>query len=332
MKRISVLIPHYLSYRWIAACIWHFKQYPLSIDHELIVCDNSMGHPSIKALTETSLGEGVRVVSGDPDLPSHGHGYELCAAVADGDWFFTAENDSFPTRHGWFEQYVKDAGEGCELIGPLMPMASGRYIHPAGACVSRRAVDQAKAWQDRNKDWFHCNEAGLELKVSDWGCHVTAHKDWLQQKEMSDALAQKIENWRKAEAWQEMRSFDTDTLQSYAGRIGITNWSPLPEKSYYLKIGYEAGQWLSYFCSSHGIKVKQSELHIEWMPGRHGRQASWSRVNGGFIHIWAGSSSLLNGLDQSVKTHKAQQAEHWFGFLPENLRTEITLLEEKYKA
>lgn len=331
MRKVSILIPHYLSWKWIAACIHQFKTYPPSIPHEIIVCDNSMGHPSIKSLTETSLGEGVTIVQGDIQLPSHGHGYEICSSVADGDWYFTAENDSFPTRHGWFEEYVKAAGEGFELIGPYMPMASGKYIHPAGACISRRAVEQAKTWQQAHQSWWHCDSAAITLGTADWGFHVTAHNSWLANKEpIPEDLRKKMENWRKAEVWQEHRCFDEDTLQSYGGRTEIKNWEPQFGKLYYNKIGFEAGQWLSYYCQAHGIPVKRAELHIEWMPGREGRQAAYSTVYGGFTHVWAGSSSLLVGLEQPVRDYKNAQAEHWFSQVPENIRKQILELEAKH--
>lgn len=336
MKRIAILVPHYLSPKWLAACVWQFKQYPFSIDHELIVCDNSPGHWSIKALTETELGDGVKVVSGDSDLPSHGQGYWKCweAASKDCDFAFTAENDSFPTRHGWSEPWIKAVGEGYELVGPYMPMASGKYVHPAGACISRRALEQAKTWQEAHKNWSFCPGAAIAFGLSDQGYHAVV--DGLTMLEkcpplVSNSRYQEVLNWRRAEAWQEMRSFDEDTFQNYGQRTGITNWEPLPGKYAYLKIGYEAGQWLSYYCDSHGIKVKHADLHIEWMPGREGRQAAYSTVYGGFTHIWAGSSSLLQGLEQPVKDLKQQQAEHWFSQVPENIRKQIIDLEENHK-
>lgn len=334
MRKISIIIPHYLSFRWIAACIHQFKTYPPSIDHEIIVCDNSMGHPSIMALTGTPLGEGIKIVQGDPDLPSHGHGYEICASEATGDWFFTAENDSFPTRHGWFEEYVKAAGEGYELIGPYMPMASGKYVHPAGAAISRRAVEQAKTWRDKWHGWRFSPSSAMRWGTADWPYHVVISETVLEKRHniipMPDDLLKDIKNWRKAEAWQEMRSFDEDTLQNYGSRTGIRNWEPIPGKSIYNKIGYEAGQWLSYYCDSHGIKVKHADLHIQWMPGREGRQAAYSTVYGGFTHIWAGSSSLLQGLEQPVRDFKNAQSTEWFNRVPEDIRRHILKLEAEH--
>jgi hypothetical protein len=334
LRKISILIPHYLSWKWIAACIHQFRTYQPSIDHEIIVCDNSMGHPSIKALTDTPLGEGVAIVQGDAELPSHGHGYEICAREAVGDWFFTAENDSFPTRHGWFEEYVKAAGEGYELIGPKMPMASGSYIHPAGACISRRAVDQAKTWQAAHKGWKFVPSSAVRLGSAEWPYHVVASDTVLEKlynmSPMPEDMYRDIKNWQKAEVWQEMRSFDEDSLSSYGQRTGIRNWEPVPGKSLYNKIGYEAGQWLSYYCSAHGIKVKEAGLVIDWMPGRHGRQAAFSTVYGGFTHIWAGSSSLLKGLDDEVRNFKNAQAENWFAQVPEDIRQHIIKLEAEH--
>lgn len=328
MRKLSILIPHYLSFKWIASCIHHFKTYPPSIDHEIIVCDNSQGHPSIKALTDTSLGDGITIVPGDFDLPSHGHGYELCYEKAQGDWIFTAENDSFPTRHGWFEEYVKAAGNGYDLIGPYMPMSAGKYIHPAGAAVNRKVLDAAKEWQDKHKEWLFFPSAAIKMHLDPQAYHVVAHEALIRSRGFIED--KDIANWRKAGQWQEMRSFDEDSFSNYGARTGITNWEPVRGQFSYRKIGYEAGQWLSYFAQSHGFKVLKADLHIEWMKGREGQQAAWSTVFGGFTHVWAGSSSIKEGLDQQVRDYKNAQALQWLGHLPEKLRHEIELLERSH--
>lgn len=330
MRKVSILIPHFKSFKWIASCIHHFKTYPLSIDHELVICDNSHPHPSIRAISETSLGDNVKIVLGDPTLPSHGQGYSKCweAASPDCDWAFTAENDSFPTRHGWFEEYVKAAGNGYDLIGPYMPMSAGRYIHPAGAVVNRKVLDAAKQWQDNHKEWWFCPGAAIKFHLDPQAYHVVAHEDLVRSRGF--ITDQEIINWRKAQQWQEMRSFDEDSFSSYGSRVGITNWEPVQGKYAYKKIGYEAGQWLSYFAQSHGFKVLKADLHIEWMKGREGRQAAFSTVFGGFTHIWAGSSSIGPGLDQEVRDYKNQQASYWMMALPEKLRNEVELLERSH--
>lgn len=330
MTKVSILIPHFKTWRWTAACIWHFRTFGAPVDSEIILVNNSPGHPSIKAITETELGEGVKVVSGDPEFPSHGNGYDLAAKVATGDYFFTAETDSFPTRCGWFDEYVKAAGDGYDLIGPEIPQSAGRYIHPAGALMSRKVYDAALRWQKGHASWFFCPGAGIMMQVSDKGYHVVAHASELSRIISGSALEREVEQWAKVGPYQEMRSFDEDSFDTYPQRTGIQNFQPLHGKTIYLKIGYEAGQWLSYFAEAYGFRVLRAPVEIEWMAGHEGRQSAGSTVFGGFRHVWAGSvSNLPNDLAPDVRAHKLAEQERWFSQLPEKLRNQIHDLESR---
>jgi hypothetical protein len=332
VKLVSILIPHFKTWRWTSACIHLFKHYGFSLPYEIIVCDNSPGHPSIKCLTETELGEGVTIVEGQADFPSHGKGYFKAYQKAQGDWIFTAESDSFPTRHGWGEGYIK-AAEHHDFIAPLMPMAAGAYGHPAGALVKRNVLDAHQEWRNAQKEWLFVPDGARAFKYSDEGYHLVVKEDTLCLKDWPpghDSLLKSIELWRDdVGPWQEMRSFDDDNFKTYGQRTGIQNWQPAG-KNHHLRIGYEPGQHLWYFAKSHGVKCMEAPLHIEWMPGRTGQQASYSDVFGGFRHVWAGTSAFCDGIPAHTKEHKMQQMNQHFAQLPEHIRTKVEELERKH--
>jgi hypothetical protein len=331
MKKTSIILAHFKTWRWTAVCIHNFKQFGIPVDSEIIVCDNSPGHPSIKCLTETPLGDGIKIVQGNPDFPSHGQAYQKCFESSTGDWIFTAESDSFPIRHGWFDEYVK-ASAHYDYIGPEMPMGGGTYIHPAGALTRRSLIKDAEKWQDRHKDWVFIPGAGAKLKTADKGYHVVAAKEWLEDLPLVDAAMEKeIELWKNVGVWQEMRCFDEDTFDNYMLRTGIKNWEPVPGKFAYNKIGFEPGQWLSYFAQekSNDWTIHKAPTHIEWMPGHEGKQAAFSTVFGGFVHAWCGSVSTVSAknLHPEVAKFKKEQADSWFNKLPEDIRTKIESME-----
>lgn len=329
MKKLSIILPHFETFRWTAVAVHAFKTYGFSIPWELIVCDNSPGHPSIQCLTETSLGEGIKIVSGEPSFGSHGKGYFHAYKHAAGDWIFTAESDSYPTRHGWGEEYIK-ASTDYDLIGPEMPMGGGTFIHPCGALVNRKVLDAHQEWRSDHRDWKFIPGAAPALGLSDKGYHVVASDKWLSDKTISPEVMSGMRLWEPdVGPWQSMISFDDDSFDSYWKRTGIKNWEPT-EKGAHLRIGYEPGQHLSYFAESHGFRCLRAPTEIVWMDGMENRQAAYSRVFGGFEHAWCGTSSFSPAIAPNVRDYKMSQMNQLFSALPELVRAKIEFLEERY--
>lgn len=331
MKKISIIIPTFKTWRWTAICINAFKTYGVPVDSEIILVDNAPDHPAIKAITETSLGDGVKVLEGERDFPSHGRGYEIALKQATGDCIFCSETDSFPTRHGWFDEYVKASSE-YDFIGPEVPQSSGRYLHPAGALISREVIDAARVWIAAHKEWKFVPDAGVKIGGSDKPYHVVASDKFLGALLLDESLKKSIALWQRTDVFQEMRCFDEDTFDSYSKRNGITNWEPVPGKDCYLKIGMESGQWLSYYAQSFGFRCLAAPTHIEWMPGHVGGQAAYSTVFGGFTHAWCGTSSFCDGIAPDVREFKMKQMNDFWMTLPVSIRMQIEELEKEYPA
>jgi hypothetical protein len=328
IRKVSIIFSHWQTFRWTAIAVHFLKKYQWPLPWELLIADNSPGHPSIRVLTETSLGEGVKIIQGEPDFPSHGRGNELCLHHIDPEstHVFFSESDAFPIQDNWAEAYIKAVGEGYDLIGPEIPQGSGKYIHPAGSLYNRQVFGYHQAWRDKVQDWYFCPDAAIELGTSDRPYHVVAHKDFLLQKNLSEGLQQKINLWRRAECMQEMRCFDEETFSNYMLRTGITNWLPT-SKLFYNKIGFEAGQHLAYFTQSQGLRCLKAPTDLQWMRGHQGGQAAYSDVFGGFRHCWCGTSSRLSGIAPDVRAFKLAQEDLYFLQLPEDIRKFILNLE-----
>lgn len=327
--KITILIPHFCTWNWTAVCVNAFRRFPISADQQITVINNSPEHPSIKVLTETELGKGVRILAGYPELYSHGMGYDVGATDAQTEWLFTAETDSFPTRKDWFAPYEAASNE-YKLIGPEIPQGAGRYIHPAGALTHRSILDKAAEWREKNKEWVFAPGAAIEAGLSDKAYHVVAKEEWLLTRPLSEAVRKQIEIWKSAKAWQEMRAFEEDDFATYMHRTMVRNFAPTTQNSF-CKIGYEAGQWLAYFAEAHGFPVLRAPVKLEWMNGFEGQQAARSVVYDGFTHIWCGTvSSLDNDINPYVRAYKLEQADEHYNALPKKLREQIDVLRKHH--
>lgn len=327
MRKLSIIFSHWKTWKWTPITVHFFKKYQWPFEWELIIANNSVDHPSIRSITETELGEGVKIVQGEPDFPSHGRGNEIALHHATGSHVFFTESDAFPIQDNWFEPYIKHVAD-YDLIGPEIPQGSGRYIHPAGSLYNRQVFGYHKAWRDGIKDWLFCPDAAIELGLSNRPYHVVAHQDFLQSRNLSEGLLGRIKLWERTEAMQEMRCFDEDTFENYMTRTGIQHWTPVEGKHAYLKIGFEAGQHVAYFAQSQGLRCLKAPTHIEWMAGHSGRQAAYSDVFGGFRHCWCGTSSYSDAIAPDVRAFKMAQQDLYFSQLPESLRRDITLMEQ----
>lgn len=326
MRKLSIICASYRQPFWLAIMVSAFKKYPFSIESELIVTDNSPGHPSIKVLTETPLGDGVKIVQGNPDFPSHGMGYCKAYDASDGDWIMCTETDAFPTQHAWGDHWLKESPD-YDLIGPLVPQSSGLYLHPAGAMYRRTLIEAAKNWQEAHKQWVFVPGAGAMLKTHPKACHVVAHADWLADQLVPGDMQAQINLWKQAGPFQEMRSFDDDdSFETYPHRTGIHNFEPRNGKLFYNRIGYESGQWLAYFAERNGYRVLRAPNEMIWMHGHEGRQAAESRVFGSCLHVWGGSvtSCFPQNMASDVVAYKKKQQEKYFEMMvPDEVKPKI---------
>lgn len=329
MSKLSITFAHFRTFRWTAIAVHFFKKYQWPFDWELIVVDNSPDHPSIKVLTETSLGEGIKIVNGERDFSSHGRANEIALHHATGDLLLFSESDAFPIRDNWANEYIKALADH-DLIGPEIPQSSGPYIHPAGSLYRRSVFDSMKEWQDSISDWVFCSDAAIELGTSDKPFHVVAHRDFLASKDLSEGLKAKIELWKRAEFMQEMRSFQDDSFETYQKRGIPARWQPEEGRQFYNTIGWEAGQMASNFAQAHGFRCLKAPTTLKWLPGHEGGQAAYSDVFGGFRHCWCGTSSFSPAIAQDVREYKMNQMNLHFAMLPKDLQKQVIELEKQH--
>lgn len=336
MKKLTIVFPHAFTWKWTAIAVHALKKFRFPIEHEIIVVDNSMGHPSIKCLEDTWLGDGVRIISGDPNLSSHGQALSLAYDVSDSDWIFTSESDALPIVDSWGNEYIKAAAD-YDYMGPYMALAGGKFIHPCGSMSHRKVIEAAKEWRKHYDNWMFITGAAQDLGLSDKAYHVSCTKGfyekWMRDSNLGGThkifqLNTIAEIWSKAGPWQEMLSFTDDSFDNYWMREN-PNLSA-PHKDAYLRIGYEPGQWLSAFALKN-FKCLMAPYQMQWVPGFTNRQAAYSDVFGVFRHCWCGTSSFSPAIDPAIRDFKMNQMEMLFSQLPVDLKKQIIKLEESHQ-
>ena len=159
----TVIIPHAFTSRWTAIAVASLKQHKNNAGFDIIIVDCSPGHPSIRTITETRLGEGVRVV--DPPAPNiAGHQVALDHAIdmVETPWFIAWETDVRVMRDGWLDwmlSYVKD--DYVAIVGWYWKTEpelddNRHYISPGGALYNTRILKMLKEECLRNKDLAVC--------------------------------------------------------------------------------------------------------------------------------------------------------------------------------
>lgn len=332
MKKLSIIISHFKSWEWTSVCLWHFRKYPPPVPHEIIVINNSpIGDHSISVLTQTALGDGVKVYPGRQDFPSHGMGYDVAYQQSSGDWIFCSETDSFPIHEDWFLEYLKHSSHAA-LIGPIVAQSSGPYLHPAGALYKRELIESAIQWQKEHSNWLFIPGAAKVLGLSDEAFHVVAEESWLEGQDLPDDFRKALELWESVGPFQEMRAFRDDSFQTYGQRTEAP-LDPIGDQKTFLRIGLEAGQWLHWYAKWEGFPIHEAQTHLMWIEGLEGQQAAFSTVFGRFFHAWGGTVySGPNDYDQRAKAHKANQKSEWFNRLPEDLRNQVIQLKSQYSS
>ena len=172
MKQATVVIPHAFTSRWTAIAVASLKAHTNAADFDIIVVDCSKGHPSIKTITETSLGEGVLVIDmPDPNLAGHQIALDHCIDLVETPWFVAWETDVRVMRDGWLDwmlSYVKD--EYIPIVGWYWKSDPEfddlrHYISPAGALYKTSILKRLKKEVLLNTDLAVCYGPDMSKRI-----------------------------------------------------------------------------------------------------------------------------------------------------------------------
>lgn len=109
MGKVAIAMTHGHIGKWLQTSIFSLKSNPNEVESDIYVANSWPGHPSIKAITETDLGDGVTVIDCTRRKHSHATGLEeILEHIADKGYkyMFAMETDCKAMKPGWLDWFV----------------------------------------------------------------------------------------------------------------------------------------------------------------------------------------------------------------------------------
>lgn len=333
--KFSILIPHYKNGKMTAYAISQLLKYKGKHEIEILVVDNNFGDGSTNYLKPFTKDFKYQAYPKDK-LQSHAIAFDFIMPYVKTNWFITIESDSFPTKDNWLDYYENLINEGYDSAGSFLQLSGGQYQHPAGALYSK------KIWQEAKR---YCNEVQYAYFPNmntreGFDCHLMLHKSIVEDVLKSPydyiELAHGYKGLNRQQIVERMMYYSpvvapfhngmgakNESIKTY-GQRSIESEVPfvlLSDKPKIIsRIGYEPGQWLTYWQLATGKKLFNIPTEIKWLPNREGQQQEYTLMENGFKHVWAGSSFLdMEGTDfNDVYEFKKNQIEELYQSLPEH--------------
>lgn len=305
--KFAIIIPHYKNYKATAYSVAQFLKYKGRHEVDIIVINNSYPDESINALEPFK--EQINIIHHTSNkLSSHGVALDMGMEVTTCEWVIAAESDSFPISNDWLDYYARLINEGYDCSGSLLKLSGGTYLHPAGA-LYRRSI-WVEAWKYCHEIQYHYFP-NMSMKET-FACHTMVHHsilaDVLNNPEYYVELSEGYNKLNMIEMMQRCKDYkqiaypfhngmgkNQESIHTY-GLRNVESEVPnvlLDNKQKIIKrIGFEPGQWLCYWQLAMGYKTFFIPTETKWLPNRENQQQKYTLNEGGFKHIWAGSSFL----------------------------------------
>jgi hypothetical protein len=110
MSRIAIAVAHGHAPKWLQVIINSLKSMDNEVQADIFVSHTWPGHPSIRALTETPLGENVIIMDCIRRRQSHASALDQILehiAPLDYDYMFTTETDCIACKPGWLDWFLQ---------------------------------------------------------------------------------------------------------------------------------------------------------------------------------------------------------------------------------
>ena len=344
-KQFSIIVPCYNTPKMTAYSLAQILEHSPLGSVEVILVNNYL----VDAETEKRVNKVIDSVFGAnqfvkyveyPKDKLQSHGISVDWAIENNlvtcDYFMVLESDSFPENNEWIDYYFSIIDKEYDAAYSILKLSGGVYGHPCGALYSKKA-------------WKECSEYVKSIPYSyfpnmnkrqGFDYHIMIHNQWLDKvlKNPDDFfdLSNSYLPYSIDTALQKINYYKPTTCVFHNGmgnlneevlNYGTRNFETglidvlFDEKSKIIKrVGYEPGQYFSYWLNASGKKVFNIPIEVKWMPNRIGQQQEYTINEAGIRHLWGISSyteRVSDGVEDVFK-EKRELPNKLYDSLPES--------------
>ena len=168
----TVVVPHAYTAKWLQILVTSLKECKNDHKFKIMILDNSPDdNYSIRALTESSLGEGVRVVRPPKDSQWHAGSLDYAIDLIDTPYYFATETDCRAVSNGWLDWYFdKMPDEHTAMVGWFWEVPGGKspdrlYINSSATLYRTDILRRLRAETLRNDNFMICYGTGLKRRM-----------------------------------------------------------------------------------------------------------------------------------------------------------------------
>ena len=266
-KKVAIGMTHGHCPKWLQTAIYSLKKNPNRTESDIYVACSWPGHPSIRAITETDLGEGVTLVDCVRRKHSHATGLEeILESIADKgyEYMFCMETDCRAIKPGWLDWFVNflDGKPDVGIAGFFWHEGDHHYNINPSATLYRMdmLLKYHKEARENNSDVFYHprgnrlgTDPGMDPTIKDVvGCFA-------ETRGIKDPTPKQLETVTRG----------------------------VPQAAW-----FEPGQWL--YCRLQGewgeVRVPVDHIYMQY-PGHTAPEGTYygGKADPQFIHYWGGT-------------------------------------------
>jgi hypothetical protein len=267
MSRVAIALSHGHAAKWLQVIVNSLKTMDNDTDADIYVAATWPGHPSIKAITETSLGDNVTLMDCVRRKTSHATGLdEILELIWDKDYefMFACETDCLACKPGWLDWYVQfmDGKPNVGMAGFFWQEGTNHYNINPSATLYR--IDMLKKYHTEVTD-----------NMEDVFWHPRGNRSG-----SDPGMDPSIKN--VAGVFSETRGIKEPSPQQKAEI----------EKGVPQAAWFEPGAWLYYrsLGEYEHVKVPVDHIYAKWAGGRAPEGTYYGgKADPQFIHFWGGT-------------------------------------------
>jgi hypothetical protein len=341
--RISVLLPHYKTWKMSFYSIHQLLKFRGSHQLDIYVVDNNPSD-NTAMLLKSFYGDKIRLFPYPSDrIQSHGIAYDWVIPHLRTELFITIESDSFPTEENWLDWYEQLNKQGYDSAGSILELSGGQFVHTAGAFYKKSIWQKTKRYVD-NVEYSYLPNIAMK---DGFPCHLMVHDSVMDQFALNARnliqLSAEYEKWGTAE----LAAFVLQKIEEYRpiGRGVFHNGIGNTDESYFTyaqrnviierdnilqdnkkpliwRMGMEPGQYFGLWMLANKHNVYDIKTKTVWMPNRENQQQERTIMENGFTHLWAVTAynDATDPALMDIIEYKRNMMEELYNSIPANER------------